>query len=178
MQRCAGSNTALFRIGSDGYQANVSTFQDAARANPRIQGAQPHARWPQSAAQPARQRAPPSRAVAAGGKRLGLNPARRLRRKVEFEGLLRGGVRRSLDGFIFYLGTRQAGPPRLGMLISRKHAARATVRNGIKRCIREAFRLEQEKLGSIDLLVRPPLGTRPSARLTERLRGLLNRLAR
>jgi ribonuclease P protein component len=62
------------------------------------------------------------------------------------------------------------------MLISRKHAARAVQRNRIKRCIREAFRLEQEKLGALDLLVRPPYGVRPSAQMIARLRGLLGRL--
>jgi ribonuclease P protein component len=91
--------------------------------------------------------------------------------------LLRKGARRSLDGFTFYMGRRDAGPPRLGMLVTRKHAARATERNLIKRYIREAFRLEQEKLGSLDLLVRPPFGVRPSAELLPRLRGLLARLA-
>jgi ribonuclease P protein component len=62
------------------------------------------------------------------------------------------------------------------MLISRKHAARAVVRNQIKRCIREAFRLEQERLGPLDVLVRPPYGVRPSAQMVARLRALFGRL--
>lgn len=64
------------------------------------------------------------------------------------------------------------------MLISRKHAARAVVRNGIKRCIREAFRLEQEQLGSLDVLVRPPYGIRPSAQMISRLRRIFGDLKR
>ena len=72
---------------------------------------------------------------------------------------------------MFFL-MRPAGPPRLGILISRKHAARATVRNGIKRCIREAFRLEQAALGALDVLVRPPYGARPGAEMLVRLRQL------
>jgi ribonuclease P protein component len=67
---------------------------------------------------------------------------------------------------------RSAGKPRLGILVTRKHAAAATDRNRIKRCIREAFRLEQETLGPVDLLVRPPYNVRPSAQMIERLRGL------
>jgi ribonuclease P protein component len=63
------------------------------------------------------------------------------------------------------------------MLVTRKHAARATDRNGIKRCIREAFRLEQESLGPLDVLVRPPYGARASAAMIERLRKLLPKLA-
>lgn len=62
------------------------------------------------------------------------------------------------------------------MLISRKHAARAIVRNKIKRCIREAFRLEQERLGPVDVLVRPPYGAKPSIQMIQRLRGIFSRL--
>ena len=62
------------------------------------------------------------------------------------------------------------------MLVSRKHSARAVERNRIKRCIREAFRLEQEKLGALDVLVRPPYGIRPSASMIVRLRGIFGRL--
>lgn len=64
------------------------------------------------------------------------------------------------------------------MLISRKHSPRAVVRNGIKRCIREAFRLERERLGPIDILVRPPYGARPSAQMIVQLREVLGRLSR
>jgi ribonuclease P protein component len=62
------------------------------------------------------------------------------------------------------------------MLVSRKHAARAVERNRIKRCIREAFRLEQENLGPLDVLVRPPYGVRPSAQMILRLREIFTRL--
>lgn len=64
------------------------------------------------------------------------------------------------------------------MLVTRKHAAKATERNRIKRCIREAFRLEQESLGPVDVLVRPPYGIRPTADMIARLRGLMGRLSR
>lgn len=75
-----------------------------------------------------------------------------------------------------YVGRRDSGAARLGLLISRRHAPRAVVRNRIKRCIREAFRLEQERLGSIDVLVRPPYGVKPSAQMVVRLRELFGRL--
>ena len=71
---------------------------------------------------------------------------------------------------------RDAGAPRLGMLVTRKHAAAATERNRIKRCIREAFRLEQESLGPVDVLVRPPLSVRPCADMIRRLRQMLGTL--
>jgi len=74
------------------------------------------------------------------------------------------------------LARRDSGGARLGMLISRKHAARAVVRNHIKRCIREAFRLEQGSLGALDVLVRPPYGVKPSAQMVTRLREIFGRL--
>jgi len=76
-------------------------------------------------------------------------------------------------GYTFYLESRKAGGPRLGLLVTRKHAARATERNRIKRCLREAFRLEQGGLGALDVLVRPPYGIRPSSKMILHLRGIL-----
>ena len=172
----ARSNTALFRIGCNGDEADLSTLQDEARAASWLSCAQPYARRPGSAAQPASRRAPPARVVVAGVKRYGLGGTRRLRRKAEFERLLRHGARRSLAGYTFFLERRDAGHPRLGVLISRKHAKAATQRNRIKRCIREAFRLEQDKLGALDLLVRPPYGVTPSSEMILELRGLLTKV--
>jgi len=63
------------------------------------------------------------------------------------------------------------------MLVTRRHARAAVERNRIKRCIREAFRLEQETLGPLDLLVRPPYGIKPSAKMIVQLRALLGRLS-
>jgi ribonuclease P protein component len=91
---------------------------------------------------------------------------------------MRKGARRNIDGYTFYLGRRETGEARLGILISRRHASRATVRNRIKRCIREAFRLEHERLGPLDVLVRPPYGIVPSPRMIVRLRELLGSLGK
>ena len=52
------------------------------------------------------------------------------------------------------------------------------MRNRIKRCIREAFRLEQAGLGALDVLVRPPHGARPGVVMLERLRELFSGLGR
>ncbi len=81
-----------------------------------------------------------------------------------------------MAGYTFFLERRDAGRARLGLLVTRKHARQATDRNSIKRCIREAFRLEQEILGPMDLLVRPPYGIKPSAQMILRLRELLHTL--
>ena len=110
--------------------------------------------------------------------RYGLSGERRLSEKADFERLLREGTRQVRSGYTFFVSKRAAGPPRLGMLVTRKHAAKATVRNGIKRCIREAFRLEQAGLGTMDVLVRPPLGARPGARMLGRVRELFLELGK
>ena len=106
----------------------------------------------------------------------GLGAKKRLAKKADFERLLRDGSRKSRSGYTLFFLARAEGPPRLGILISRKHAARATVRNGIKRCIREAFRLEQAGLGALDLLVRPPYGARPGAAMRTQLREFFSGL--
>jgi ribonuclease P protein component len=80
-------------------------------------------------------------------------------------------------GYTFYPESRNAGGPRLGLLVTRKHAARATERNRIKRCLREAFRLEQAALGPLDVLVRPPYGVKPSAEMILRLRAIMATLS-
>jgi ribonuclease P protein component len=109
-------------------------------------------------------------------RRFGLGPSRRLARRRDFERLLRDGVRHSFSGYTFYVAPRPEGPPRLGIVVSRKHSRKATVRNRIKRCIREAFRHEQEKLGALDVLVRPSYGARPGPPMMLRLRQLLAKL--
>jgi ribonuclease P protein component len=77
---------------------------------------------------------------------------------------------------MFFLEQRETGGPRLGLLVTRQHAARASERNRIKRCIREAFRLEQDQLGPVDVLVRPPYGIKASAQMILRLRAILSTL--
>ncbi len=52
------------------------------------------------------------------------------------------------------------------------------MRNRIKRCIREAFRLEQTGMAAIDVLVRPPFGARPGVQMLDRLRGLFSELGK
>jgi len=107
-----------------------------------------------------------------------LDAARRLRRKADFERLLREGTRLRADGYTFFVERRAAGGPRLGILVSRRHAREASQRNRLKRCIREAFRLEQDRLGAVDLLVRPPERIEASADMMRRLRRLLGDLGK
>ena len=111
-------------------------------------------------------------------RKAGFGRDKRIHTSAEFEALMRGGTRRSKNGFTFFFCARPGGPARLGILISRKHAPLAADRNRIKRCIREAFRQAQAALGSIDLLVRPPYGMKASAVRVDRLRSSLETLAK
>jgi ribonuclease P protein component len=178
MHSGARSNTALFRTRGRN-EAHLPTVQDASRAASRLSRAQQDAGWTQGSAQPACARAASPRVVtvvARAQKRFVLDAARRLRQKTQFERLLRQGERRVLDGYTLYVERRAAGNARLGILVSRKHAAAAVERNRLKRCIREAFRLEQENLGPLDILIRPPYGRLASPDMVSRVRSLLARL--
>jgi ribonuclease P protein component len=95
---------------------------------------------------------------------------------MDFERLLRQGRRLRADGYTFFVERRAAGGPRLGLLVSRRHGRAATQRNRLKRCIREAFRLEQGALGPVDVLVRPPERIEASADMMRRLRRLFSEL--
>jgi ribonuclease P protein component len=174
----ARSNTALFPTRYS-HEAHLSAVQNASRAAPRVSRAQPHPRRTSGIAASARARPPAARAVTATAapKRFGLDAAHRLRDKAQFERLLRKGARRSFGGFTFFVGHGGGPAPRLGILISRKHAAAAVERNRIKRCIREAFRLEQHNLRGLEVLVRPPYGVPASRFKLSDLRELLRRLA-
>lgn len=91
---------------------------------------------------------------------------------------MKDGTRRSQAGFVFFFAPRSEGVARLGILISRRHAALASDRNRIKRCIREAFRQEHERLSQIDVLVRPPYGMKPQVETARFLREQLFKLGK
>jgi len=107
-----------------------------------------------------------------------LGEGRRLTKSADFERLLQSGHRETFAGVTFFHSRRSSGPPRLGILVTRRHSPRATRRNAIKRCVREAFRLEQERLGAVDLLVRPAYDCKPGVAMISRLRSLLAKLVK
>lgn len=172
----------FFPRGSN--ETDLSAVENTACSPTRFPGAQPHAgrsrgaaRAPRAGAQAPGRLTPACVPSADSRVRRSFGRTRRITQSADFERLLKAGKRRSIAGFVFYMARRDDNrPPRLGIVISRRHARLAATRNAIKRYIREAFRLEQAALGPIDLLVRPPLGARPSPEMLTRLRGLLGRL--
>lgn len=84
--------------------------------------------------------------------------AARLHRPSEFTNVLKG--RRVSRGALLTLSHAQPAPllteptARLGMVIAKRFAVRATTRNTIKRVIRESFRHHRHSLPAADYLVR------------------------
>lgn len=83
----------------------------------------------------------------------GLPPEARLRRAVDFAALRHARGRWQGRHFLLRWNGSPAGLARLGLAVSRKVSPRATVRNRIKRAVREAFRDARAELPPIDLLV-------------------------
>jgi ribonuclease P protein component len=78
----------------------------------------------------------------------------KLRKADEFSSVFR--FKRVLRGPHFDIFFRQNGLgfSRLGLVVSKRVLARAVDRNRTRRVIREAFRLSQYELGSLDVVVR------------------------
>lgn len=55
--------------------------------------------------------------------------------------------------FSVFVRANELKGPRIGVIVSKKVAARAVDRNRIKRLVREAFRQDRGRLGSNDLVV-------------------------
>jgi ribonuclease P protein component len=87
-----------------------------------------------------------------------LPPEARMHRPSEFAAALKG---RRLARGAFFMITSAASPlgqeralARLGLVIAKRHAARAATRNALKRVIREAFRARRHCLPPADYVVR------------------------
>jgi ribonuclease P protein component len=63
---------------------------------------------------------------------------------------------------VLFTGNQQ-DHPRLGLAITKKVAKRAVDRNRIKRIVRESFRLNQHRLGMLDIVVLARAGTKERA---------------
>lgn len=73
--------------------------------------------------------------------------------------------------FSVHVRPNNLGHARMGMTVSRRVSTKAVVRNRIKRCVRENFRVTQGLLAGLDLVVvaRPPAASANNAVLRESL---------
>jgi ribonuclease P protein component len=97
---------------------------------------------------------PPRPVPGSGGLRLGFPGDDRLHTTAEFSAVF--SHRRVIRGERFDLHYRpgEAGHPRLGLVIAKKLARRAVLRNLLKRLGREAFRYSRANLPACDLVLR------------------------
>lgn len=77
----------------------------------------------------------------------------RLTKPAEFQRVFRENIRSSNSHLTVLAAPNGLGYPRLGLAISRRFAKSAVARNRIKRVIRESFRLNQDGLGGVDVVV-------------------------
>jgi ribonuclease P protein component len=133
------------------HETHFSPFGPSSKAYARILGADAHTRRPRGDP-----RAPREGARAPRGR---LSGARRYSRKQRLRGqdidaLLASGKGLRRAGVSVQTRPNALGCPRLGMIIPRRAVPRAVDRNRLRRLLREWFRLNQEQLGSRDILVR------------------------
>lgn len=77
----------------------------------------------------------------------------RLKKAAEFKKVFTNPVK-STDCYFTLLATHNGfGHPRIGLAIAKKMIRKAVDRNVIKRTVRESFRLQQQSIGSIDIVV-------------------------
>jgi len=85
--------------------------------------------------------------------------------------------------FLFLARPTELHHSRLGIVVAKKKVRRAHERNRIKRLARESFRLHQQQLDDLDIVVMPKVGIEavPNAELHQQLQFAwqkLNRLAK
>ncbi len=89
--------------------------------------------------------------------------------------------RRWQDAFFsIYATPNRLDYARLGLIVGRRVSSKATVRNRIKRCVRESFRQEQARLGGCDIVVaaRPAATRAEAAMLRAALTGHWDKITR
>ena len=101
-------------------------------------------------------------------------PARRVRRKWEFDQLHGRGTRLGNSHFGITFRANGLEGPRLGLAVASKPFGGSVGRNRVRRLVRESFRLRQHRLPAVDIVV----SARPAARTVDapQLRASLDAL--
>ena len=104
----------------------------------------------------------------------------RLIKTDDFSSVFNFRKRISGPSLIIYYRFGQNAHPRLGMIVSKKVASSSVQRNYMRRILRELFRKQQSKLGSVDLVIRVqrPFNRLAYAVVAQEFSDHMNRLAR
>ncbi len=110
----------------------------------------------------------------------GFRSAHKLHKTDEFSSVF--AFRRALRGrfYILHYRPNELDTARLGVVVAKKLAKRANVRNLVKRIAREIFRRQRESLPAVDLIARlhAPVASATRAEMNLDLLALLQRLPR
>ena len=96
----------------------------------------------------------------------------RLRCAADFKGVFDGALLKVHQPHFLFLATITEQPnSRLGLVVAKKKVRRAHERNRIKRLARESFRLNQQHIDMLDIVVMPKVGIEsvPNAELHQQL---------
>ncbi len=80
-------------------------------------------------------------------------PQSRLKKPAEYKKVFANPVKSSDQYFTLLAIKNDFNHPRLGLAIAKKNIKKAVHRNVIKRTVRENFRMQQQNLGSMDIVV-------------------------
>ena len=105
----------------------------------------------------------------------------RLRCAADYKGVFDGALFKVHQPHFLFLAKHSELPnSRLGIVVAKKKVRRAHERNRVKRLARESFRLHQQQLDDLDIVVMPKSGidTIPNAELHQQLQSAWQKLQR
>lgn len=177
--RVVGRRTRT-RAGASSNETNIPAQQPATQAYTRISCAHGHQGRTEGDKSPACQgtRPPDPVGLPVTGSRF---PKRsRLSSPAQFREAFARGKRCNTDFFTVIAVPNGLDYARLGLAVSKRKARLAVQRNRLKRLIRESFRVNQQRLSGVDIVVIPraPANGASSAALRASLEALWNRLER
>jgi ribonuclease P protein component len=133
------------------HETYFSPLGAPSKAHARIPGTDAHARRPCGDPRTSREGPRTPRGRLSGAQRY--SQKQRLRGE-DIEALLASGKGLRRSGVSVQTRPNSLGCPRLGLIVPRRVVPRAVDRNRVRRVVREWFRLNQQQLGSRDILVR------------------------
>ena len=111
----------------------------------------------------------------------GFSTAVRLRCAADYKSVFDGALFKVHQPHFLFLAKRSELPnSRLGIVVAKKKVRRAHERNRVKRLARESFRLHQQQLDVLDIVVMPKVGIEavPNAELHQQLQFAWQKLQR